>query len=99
MKIHPSAMPPADPDMTPMIDVTFQLIAFFMFVLQFTDADTNERIRLPASELAKPAEAPLAQPITLQLTREGTVLYAGDELPRATDARRRCSGKRRCWSG
>jgi biopolymer transport protein ExbD len=81
MKIHPKReMPSADTDMTPMIDVTFQLIAFFMFVLQFSDAETNERIRLPASELAKPAEAPLAQPITLQLTKEGTVLYAGEEL-------------------
>ena len=82
MKIQPKReMASAETDMTPMIDVTFQLIAFFMFVLQFSDAETNERIKLPASELAKPAEAPLAQPITLQLTKEGTVLYAGDELP------------------
>lgn len=82
MKIHPKReMPSAETDMTPMIDVTFQLIAFFMFVLQFSDAEMNDRIRLPASELAKPADAPLAQPITLQLTKEGTVLYAGDELP------------------
>jgi biopolymer transport protein ExbD len=81
MKIHPKReMPSAETDMTPMIDVTFQLIAFFMFVLRFSDAETNERIKLPSSELAKPAEAPLAQPITLQLTKEGTVLYGGDEL-------------------
>jgi biopolymer transport protein ExbD len=74
-------MPSAETDMTPMIDVTFQLIAFFMFVLRFSDAEVNERIRLPASELAKPPDAPLAQPITLLLTKEGTVLYAGEELP------------------
>src|SRR4029453_13636302 len=73
--------PGAEPDMTPMIDVTFQLIAFFMFVLRFSNAEVNERIRLPASELAKPADAPLAEPITLLLTKEGTVLYAGEELP------------------
>jgi biopolymer transport protein ExbD len=82
MKIrHRREMASAEPDMTPMIDVTFQLIAFFMFVLRFSDAETNERIRLPSSELAKPPEAPLAQPMTLQLTREGTVLFAAEELP------------------
>lgn len=82
MKIKPrSEMPTAESDMTPMIDVTFQLIAFFMFVLRFSDAETNERIKLPSSELAKPADSALAQPITLQLTKEGTVLYAGDEIP------------------
>lgn len=85
MKIHPKReMPSAETDMTPMIDVTFQLIAFFMFVMRFSDAETNERITLPSSELAKPADAPLAQPIMLQLTKEGTVLYAGDELPLAS---------------
>jgi biopolymer transport protein ExbD len=74
-------MPTAEADMTPMIDMTFQLIAFFMVLINFSDAETNERIKLPSSELAKPPDAPLEQPITLQLTREGTVLYAGDEVP------------------
>ena len=43
-------------DMTPMIDVTFQLITFFMFVLNFSEAEQDERIQLPSSQLAKPAE-------------------------------------------
>lgn len=73
-------MPSAEADMTPMIDMTFQLIAFFMVLINFSDAETNDRIRLPSSELAKPPDAPLEQPITLQLTKEGTVLYAGDEI-------------------
>ena len=42
--------------MTPMIDMTFQLIAFFMVLVNFADADQNARIRLPSSELAKPAD-------------------------------------------
>ena len=37
--------------MTPMIDVTFQLIAFFMFVLNFSEVDQDQRINLPLSEL------------------------------------------------
>jgi biopolymer transport protein ExbD len=71
----------AEPDMTPMIDVTFQLIAFFMFVLNFSDAETDERIRLPLSQLAKPPEVAPEQPITLQLSSAGTVFITGDEVP------------------
>jgi biopolymer transport protein ExbD len=68
-------------DFTPMIDMTFQLIAFFALLLNFSQVEQNERIQLPESELAKPAEAPLDYPITLQLTKEGTVIIGGQEIP------------------
>ena len=45
-----------EPDMTPMIDMTFQLIAFFMFTINFSDTEQDQRVTLPASELAKPPE-------------------------------------------
>ncbi|MBN2023768.1 MAG: biopolymer transporter ExbD [Pirellulales bacterium] len=77
----PRQAPPAEGDMTPMIDMTFQLIAFFMVLINFTEADQNERIHLPASELAKPADVPFEYPITLQLTKGGTVLFRGQEQP------------------
>jgi biopolymer transport protein ExbD len=67
-------------DMTPMIDVTFQLIAFFMFVLNFSEVDQDQRINLPSSELARPADAPYEFPLTIQLTGANTVLFGGDEL-------------------
>ncbi len=69
----------AEGDMTPMIDMTFQLIAFFMVLINFTEADQNERVRLPISQLAKPPDAPMEDAITLQLTKEGTILLGGDE--------------------
>jgi len=72
---------PPEVDWTPMIDMTFQLIAFFMFTLSFSDADINERIRLPNSELAKPPDQKAEKPLTLQLTKEGIVLYGGQEVP------------------
>ena len=65
-------------DMTPMIDMTFQLITFFMFVMNFSEAEQDERIQLPLSQLAKPVEGAMETPITLQLTNSGSVIYAGE---------------------
>ena len=67
-----------DIDMTPMIDMTFQLITFFMFVMNFSEAEQDDRIQLPLSQLAKPVEGAMESPITLQLTNRGSVIYAGE---------------------
>ena len=67
-----------DIDMTPMIDMTFQLITFFMFVMNFSEAEQDDRIQLPLSQLAKPVDGPVEKPITLQLTNAGSVIYAGE---------------------
>ncbi len=67
-------------DFTPMIDMVFQLIAFFMVLINFNEADTNERIQLPGSELARPPDGPITFPITLHVTRDGTVIIGGDEI-------------------
>jgi biopolymer transport protein ExbD len=70
----------SEPDMTPMIDMVFQLIAFFMMLINFAEGDQNERIKLPTSELAKPAVSPLDSPITLHVTQEDTVIIGGQEV-------------------
>jgi biopolymer transport protein ExbD len=70
----------AEMDMTPMIDVTFQLIAFFMFVLNFSEVDQDQRINLPSSELAKPPDVAYDQPLTIQLAKDNTIIFAGDYL-------------------
>lgn len=70
----------AEADMTPMIDMTFQLIAFFMVLINFSESDQDQRIKLPSSELAKPPDAPLESPLTLQLSEEGLVLFGGDKV-------------------
>ena len=66
-------------DLTPMIDMTFQLIAFFMVLINFSQNEQNDRVKLPESELAKPPEGALESPITLHLTPESTVIIGGDE--------------------
>jgi len=70
-------------DLTPMIDMTFQLIAFFMVLINFTQAEQHEKIQLPGSELAKPPEGPLDFPITLHLTSDSRVIIGGQEIAMA----------------
>lgn len=68
----------AEGDMTSMIDMTFQLIAFFMILINFADDSANQDIKLPASRLAIPPESPPEDPIVLQMDSFGQVLYSGD---------------------
>ncbi|MFN7628556.1 MAG: ExbD/TolR family protein [Pirellula sp.] len=68
----------AEGDMTAMIDMVFQLIIFFMVLINFSQEDQNEKIKLPASELAKPAEAPLEHPVVLNLDFSGSVYMGAD---------------------
>ena len=66
----------AEGDMTPMIDMVFQLIAFFMVLVNFSVEEQNAKVSLPQSELAKPAEGAVEFPIVINLD-EGGVVYMG----------------------
>jgi biopolymer transport protein ExbD len=63
-----------------MIDCAFQLISFFMFVINFNDTEQDQRVTLPASELAKPPAAPYDYPLTIHLTKNDHFVYGGREL-------------------
>lgn len=56
MKIKSEKSAVADIDMTPMIDIVFQLIAFFMVITNFEQTQADERVKLPKDQLARPAE-------------------------------------------
>ena len=60
---------------TPMIDMTFQLIAFFMLVINFSEVELSEEINLPMSELARPPEEAPPFKITLNLKEDGSIKY------------------------
>ena len=68
----------AEGDMTPMIDMVFQLIAFFMVLINFSESEANERVVLPNSQLVKPPEAPLEFPIVLHIAQDGEIILGGD---------------------
>jgi biopolymer transport protein ExbD len=67
-------------DTTPMIDVTFQLLAFFMFVLNFSQVDQDQRIKLPLSELARPPDVAYVEPLTIQLASDERMYFAGNQF-------------------
>ena len=74
-------------DLTPMIDMTFQLIAFFMLVINFSDVEQDQRVTLPASELARPPEAPYDHPLTIHLTKNDRFIYGGREVTQLAQLR------------
>lgn len=67
-------------DLTPMIDMTFQLIAFFMIVINFSDAERSDEIQLPKSEIAKPTDKIDPYRIILNLDQDGSIKFAGQRI-------------------
>ena len=67
-------------DLTPMIDVVFQLIAFFMMLCNFSDTDRAEEIMLPSSVLAVPPEVIPEYKIILNLEPSGQVKFEGQAI-------------------
>ena len=46
----------AEPNLTPLLDVVFQLITFFMLVINFSQDNFDSRIRLPVAGSARPQD-------------------------------------------
>jgi biopolymer transport protein ExbD len=67
MKIKSSGAGAPDVDMTPMIDIVFQLIAFFMVITNFEQQQADERVTLPKDQLAKPPTVKRENAFTLNL--------------------------------
>lgn len=80
MRYHSRQTFNPNPDMTPMIDCTFQLCIFFLLTLNFSSDEQSELIRLPSSEIAKPVEGAIETPIVIQILSSGAVLFGGDRM-------------------
>jgi biopolymer transport protein ExbD len=74
----------AEPNLTPLLDVVFQLITFFMLVINFSTDNYDQRIRLPVAESARPVEdsQQVAEDrLVLNVDKEGHLLINGEVQP------------------
>ncbi len=67
-------------DMTPMIDMAFQLIAFFMLLINFSEIEKTEQVNLPDSVIAQPPKTPADYTILLNMDRDGTFLLGAERV-------------------
>lgn len=72
----------AEPNLTPLLDVVFQLITFFMLVINFSSDNYDQRVRLPVAASAAAVEAGQADEdrLVLNIDSEGRLLLNGEEL-------------------
>ena len=71
----------AEPNLTPLLDVVFQLITFFMLVINFSSENYDQRVRLPIAESARPIEDEQRvseDRLVLNVDSEGHLLIGGE---------------------
>ncbi len=73
----------AEPNLTPLLDVVFQLITFFMLVINFSNDNNDQRVRLPVAGTAAPEddkEKIDQDRLVLNVDRRGHLLFNGEVL-------------------
>ncbi len=71
----------AEPNLTPLLDVVFQLITFFMLMINFSSDNYDRRITLPVAGSARPVEddRQVAEDrLVLNIDRDGHLLMGGE---------------------
>ena len=74
----------AEPNLTPLLDVVFQLITFFMLVINFTAENYDQRVHLPVAGSARPVEDTQRvseDRIVLNVDKNGHLLVGGQTQP------------------
>ncbi|MGE3818419.1 MAG: ExbD/TolR family protein [Isosphaeraceae bacterium] len=46
----------AEPNLTPLLDIVFQLITFFMLLINFSKDNYDARVKLPVAGSARPVD-------------------------------------------
>lgn len=71
----------ADPNLTPLLDMVFQLITFFMLVINFKGASLDLTLKLPVLGSARPLERTgKLEPVLLNVDSEGKVKAFGQTV-------------------
>ena len=67
-----------EPNLTPMLDVVFQLMTFFLMVMNFSQDDYDARVRLPVAGSAREINPDQVEDrLVLNIDRDGRLLIAG----------------------
>ncbi len=73
----------AEPNLTPLLDIVFQLITFFMLVINFSQENFDSRIKLPVAGSARPQDdvAKLNdERLVLNIDSKGELIWNGEIL-------------------
>lgn len=70
----------AEPNLTPILDMVFQLITFFMLVINFKTASMDMSLHLPAVGSARPVETKGTDLLVLNIDRQGVLRVFGNEV-------------------
>ena len=74
----------AEPNLTPLLDVVFQLITFFMLVINFSSDNYDKRVVLPVAGSARPVEDEnqvTEDRLVLNIDDQGHLLMGGEVQP------------------
>jgi biopolymer transport protein ExbD len=63
----------AEPNLTPILDMVFQLITFFVLVLNFKVAAIDQTLRLPVIGSPRPVDSQTTDLLVLNIDKEGTL--------------------------
>jgi len=74
-------------NLTPMIDVIFQLLIFFMVATTFQDPEREIDVELPEASTGEPLEAELDE-IVINIKRDGSLVLSGESVSRDELVRR-----------
>ncbi|MBY0396656.1 MAG: biopolymer transporter ExbD [Thermoleophilia bacterium] len=74
----------AEPNLTPLLDVVFQLITFFMLLINFSKDNYDARVKLPVAGTARPVDDGTKADddrLVLNIDPRGNLLWGGQALP------------------
>src|SRR5262245_11604788 len=70
----------AEPNLTPILDMVFQLITFFMLVINFQAAALDMSLKLPVVGSARPVESQTEDLMVLNINNKGQLRVTGQTV-------------------
>ncbi len=74
----------ADPNLTPLLDVVFQLLMFFIMCVNFVAEQVSGEIHLPVAQSARPMDKSADDVLFLNLEQNGQLRIFGRQEPLKT---------------